>query len=273
MLLVWSASPEIFTLGPLRLRWYGLMFLAGFAIGLQLMKWVCSREGKDPTKLESLLVHLVLGTTIGARLGHCLFYDPIFFLTHPLDILKIWEGGLASHGGGLGVICALYLFSRKNPEFSFWWLLDRISIFTVMTGSFIRIGNLMNSEILGKPTQSNWGVIFTRVDQVPRHPAMIYESIWYAIVFFVSFGLYRKLGTRMRDGFYFGLVISGIMAGRFVIEFFKEVQEAFERSLPINMGQILSIPFIAVGLILVVRSIGRLGVGQDVAQSTSPRGK
>lgn len=278
MILHWSASPEILTLGPLRLRWYGLMFLAGFLIGFQLMKWVCAREKKDGSQLESLLVHLVLGTTIGARLGHCLFYDPLYYLSHPLEILKIWEGGLASHGGGIGVILSLVLFSRKNPEFGVWWLLDRISIFTVMTGSFIRIGNLMNSEILGRPTGANWGVVFTRVDQIPRHPAMVYESVWYMAVFALTFGLYRRFGQKMRDGFYFGLVISLIMTGRFFIEFYKEAQEAFERSLPINMGQILSLPFIVVGMTLVIRALAAGPVetrapNETSKKSTRKRGK
>ncbi len=254
-ILNWNVSPEIFALGPLRLRWYGLMFLAGFSIGFQLMKKVCRWEGKSPEKLESLLMHLVLGTTIGARLGHCLFYDPVYYLSHPVEILKIYEGGLASHGGGLGVIVALFIFHRKNPEFSIWWLLDRIAIFTVMTGAFIRIGNLMNSEILGKPTDGTWGVIFSRVDLVPRHPAMVYESLCYALIFGVTYKLYRRLKGSAPNGLLFGTVVGAIMTCRFFIEFFKEVQEPFEREWPINMGQILSLPFIAVSLYLVFRAL------------------
>lgn len=253
----WSVSPEIFEIGPIRLRWYGMMFLAGFFIGFRLMREVCEREGKPVEKLESLLIYLVLATMIGARLGHCLFYDPVYFLSNPLEILKIYQGGLASHGGGLGVIFALIIFSKRNPEYSMWWLLDRISIFTVMTGAFIRIGNLMNSEILGKPTDGSWGVIFSRVDSVPRHPAMVYESLCYAFIFVITYSLYRKWRERAPDGVLFGLVISLIMASRFVIEFFKEVQEPFERGMALNMGQLLSLPFIAVGVFLVVRGLRR----------------
>jgi phosphatidylglycerol---prolipoprotein diacylglyceryl transferase len=259
MLIHWSVSPEIFEIGPVRLRWYGLMFLTGFTIGYQLMREVCLKEDKPVEKLESLLIYLVLATMIGARLGHCLFYDPGYYLAHPLDILKVYQGGLASHGGGLGVITALILFSRRNPEFSMWWLLDRISIFTVMTGALIRIGNLMNSEILGKPTDGSWGVIFSRVDQVPRHPAMIYESICYMFIFALTYTLYRKWRARSPDGLLFGMVVGLIMICRFFIEFFKEVQEPFERGMVLNMGQLLSLPFIAVSLYLVVRGFRRLG--------------
>ena len=188
----WNVSPEILSLGPLVIRWYGLMFLLGFSLGYYLMVKVCRWEGMPIEKLDSLLVHLVLGTTIGARLGHCLFYDPVHYLTHPLEILKIWEGGLASHGGSLGVIIAIWLFCRKNPEFTLMWVYDRIVIFTVMTGGFIRLGNLFNSEILGKPTGSDWGVVFSRVDAFPRHPAQVYESICYFLIFAVLFQVYLK---------------------------------------------------------------------------------
>ena len=271
MLIHWSVSPEIYEIGPVRLRWYGLMFLTGFAIGYQLMREVCIKENKPVEKLESLLIYLVLATMIGARLGHCLFYDPVHFLTHPLDILKVYEGGLASHGGGLGVITALILFSRRNPEFSMWWLLDRISIFTVMTGSLIRIGNLMNSEILGKPTDGTWGVIFERIDQIPRHPAMIYESICYALIFALTYTLYRKWRARAPNGLLFGMVVGLIMTCRFFIEFFKEVQEPFERGMVLNMGQLLSLPFIAVSLYLVVRGFRLLRAGETGEPKSAPK--
>lgn len=260
MLLHWNVSPEILELGPIRLRWYGLMFLAGFSLGYHFMVKICRWENKPIDKLDSLLVHLVLGTTIGARLGHCLFYDPVFYLSNPLEILKIWEGGLASHGGGIGVMIALWWFSRKNPEFSLWWLLDRISIFTVMTGAFIRIGNLMNSEILGKPTDGTWGVIFDRVDVLPRHPAMVYESLSYALIFVLAYfgiylGIYRRKKLETPKGLLFGFVIAMIMLARFIIEFFKEIQSPFEKDLFLNMGQILSFPFILFGIYFVVRAL------------------
>lgn len=265
MLIQWSVSPEIFVLGPLRFRWYGVMFLTGFFVGYRLMREACAFEKKPSDKLDSLLVHLILGTLIGARLGHCLFYEPAHYLSNPLDILKVYEGGLASHGGGIGVITALWLFSRKNPEFGLWWLLDRISIFTVMTGALIRLGNLMNSEILGKPTDGSWGVVFTRVDAVPRHPAMVYESICYALIFAVTYALYRRWRTRAPNGLLFGLVVGSIMICRFVIEFFKEVQSPFEQGMALDMGQILSLPFIVVSLVLIVRGFRQLRRTADAA--------
>lgn len=255
MTLHWNVSPEIFSVGPVVLRWYGLMFLAGFSIGYYLMAKVCRWEGKPTEKLDSLLVHLVLGTTIGARLGHCLFYDPVYYLSNPLEILKIWEGGLASHGGGIGVMIGIWIFRRKNPEFSLMWIFDRIAIFTVMTGGFIRLGNLFNSEILGKPTNGDWGVIFSRVDQFPRHPAQVYESVAYFLIFAVVYRIYLKLKAQTPPGLLLGLVFVGIFVSRFVIEFFKENQEAFENQMTLNMGQLLSIPFILVGLWLIRRAL------------------
>ncbi|PIS09836.1 MAG: prolipoprotein diacylglyceryl transferase [Bdellovibrio sp. CG10_big_fil_rev_8_21_14_0_10_47_8] len=251
----WNVSPEIFELGPLRVRWYGLMFLTGFSLGYQGMKKICQWEGLPVEKLDSLLVHLVLGTTIGARLGHCLFYDPVYYLSNPLEILKIWEGGLASHGGGVGVIIATWMFMRKNPEFHLWWLLDRLAIFTVMTGGFIRIGNLMNSEILGKPTDGTWGVIFERVNQVPRHPAQVYESLCYFVIFAISYWVYLKFKEKTPQGLIFGFVLAAIFTCRFFIEFVKEIQSPFEQDMIINMGQMLSIPFVAFGLFFMLRAL------------------
>lgn len=246
------------------------MFLTGFTLGYRYIQKACEREGLSTEKLDSGLVHVVLGTIIGARLGHCLFYDPSYYLSAPWKILAVWEGGLASHGGGLGVIFALWLFRRKNPEFTFWWLLDRVAICTVLTGGFIRIGNLMNSEILGKPTGSDYGVIFQRVDNVPRHPAMIYESICYFVISALCYWLYWNwdklfpaLETKKKkkqvvlppDGMIFGLTISLIFICRFFIEFAKENQESFNLGMPLNMGQLLSIPFILVGSYLVLKAL------------------
>jgi phosphatidylglycerol:prolipoprotein diacylglycerol transferase len=203
-------------------------------------------------KMDSLLVYSVLGTTIGARLGQCLFYDPAYYLVNPLEILQIWEGGLASHGGGLGVMTGIYLFTRKNPEFNFWWIFDRGAIYVVLTGAFIRLGNLMNSEILGKPTDGTWGFIFDKVDKIPRHPTQIYESICYLVIFFIARAMYMKKKALSPRGYIFGFVISAIFVCRFVIEFFKENQSPFEQGMSLNMGQILSIPFVLAGIYLMV---------------------
>ncbi|MCE3011382.1 MAG: prolipoprotein diacylglyceryl transferase [Proteobacteria bacterium] len=254
-MIEWSVSPDLIALGPVKIRWYGLMFVAGFSIGFQFMKWVCRREGKSSEVLDSLLVHLVLGTTIGARLGHCLFYDPGYYLSNPLKILAIWEGGLASHGGALGVIIACFLFARKNPEMPGLWILDRIAIPTVLTGAFIRLGNLMNSEILGKPTDGTWGFIFTRVDQIPRHPAQLYESFCYFLIFVASFLMYKVWPRSQSRGFLFGFVVGTIFLCRIFLEFFKENQEAFEASWPLNMGQMLSVPYVMICYYLVIQAL------------------
>lgn len=264
----WNASPTIVNLGPLQLRWYGLMFLAGFLIGYQGMRKICLWEKKPIEKLDSLLTHIFLGTLIGARLGHCLFYEPGYYLTHPLDILKIWEGGLASHGGGIGVLIGIWLFSRKNREFPVMWIFDRVAIFTVLTGAFIRIGNLMNSEIIGRPTDVAWAFVFEHVDKLPRHPTQIYESICYFIIALLGWLTYRKYKAKLPSGRVFGLTIALIFIARFIIEFFKENQESFEASMPVNMGQLLSIPFVLAGAYFYVRSFR-----QEPVSVTKKRGK
>lgn len=253
-MITWNVSPTIVHVGPLQLRWYGLMFLAGFLIGFQGMKKICTWEKKPLEKLDSLLTYLFMGTLFGARLGHCLFYEPSYYFAHPLDILKIWEGGLASHGGGIGVLIAILLFSRKNPEFPLFWILDRVAIFTVLTGSFIRIGNLMNSEIVGRPTDLPWAFVFTKIDSLPRHPTQIYESLCYFVIASLGWRTYLKYKARLPAGRIFGLTMALIFVARFGIEFLKENQEAFEASLPLNMGQLLSIPFVLVGAYFYLRS-------------------
>jgi phosphatidylglycerol---prolipoprotein diacylglyceryl transferase len=250
----WNVDPNIFEYGPLRVRWYGLMFLMGFTIGYFIVKRMCQREGKSFERLENLLVYLVLGTAIGARLGHCLFYEPEFFLNHPIEIFKIWNGGLASHGGTIGVIFAVWLFSRWYKEFSFIWILDRISVPVALVACFIRIGNVMNSEILGRPSDLPWSFVFERVDKVPRHPAQLYESLSYLVLFFISSAIYKR-NPNPKPGLLLGVTLTWIFAWRMVLEVFKENQEAFESSMVLNMGQLLSVPFVLIGVFLIVRAL------------------
>lgn len=259
----WSPSPEIFSVGPLQIRWYGLFFLIGFSIGYKIVQGFCLREKKSIQVLDNLLVYLVIGTAVGARLGHCLFYEPQYFLQHPLEILMVWKGGLASHGGTVGVFVALWLFSRKVPEFSFMWLLDRISIPVGLVAGFIRLGNLMNSEILGKPTDVPWAFIFEKVDQVPRHPAQLYESFTYFALFAFTLTFYKKSSTPPRPGLLFGISMIVIFLSRIFWEFFKENQEAFEAQMTLNMGQLLSIPFVILGFVLVIRHFLQKDVDKD----------
>lgn len=249
----WNVDPDLISFGPMRIRWYGMMFLMGFTIGYFVVKKMCAIEKKSFERLENLLVYVVLGTAIGARLGHCLFYEPGHYLSHPIEILKIWEGGLASHGGTLGVIAAIWLYSRKYPEFSFIWILDHLSVPTALVASFIRIGNLMNSEILGRQTDVPWAFVFLRIDQIPRHPAQLYESFSYLILFAITMTLYRLKPLRP-PGFLFGIMLVWIFSWRFFLEMFKENQEAFEAGMTFNMGQLLSVPFVIAGLFLLFRS-------------------
>lgn len=258
----WNVDPDLLTAGPLRIRWYGLMFLIGFTVGYFVIRWMCRREKRSFERLENLLVYLVLGTAIGARLGHCLFYEPGYYLSHPLDILKIWEGGLASHGGTLGVMIAIWLYSRRYPEFGLMWILDRISVPVGFVASLIRVGNLMNSEILGRPADVPWAFVFQRVDQIPRHPAQLYESFTYFVLFLINLTIYRRTNSKPAPGLLFGVMLTWIFSWRIVWETFKENQEAFEQGMFLNMGQLLSIPFIVAGLYFIVRARRR---GVDVA--------
>lgn len=259
MILTWDADPILFSLGPISVHWYGALFGTGFILGFQATQWIFKREGQPLAVLDSLFFHVFLGTLIGARLGHVLFYEPDVYLRNPLAILRIWEGGLASHGGGLGVILALYLFHRKHPKLGFVWLLDRLVFATIITGVLIRLGNFFNSEILGKPTGADWGVIFARVDpRSPRHPAQLYESASYFLIFLGLSWLYLKKDAGKHRGALIGVFLVAVFTVRFLIEFVKENQAGFEQGLPLNMGQLLSLPMILAGAWLLARS-GFLG--------------
>ena len=260
---MWNVEPDIVHLGPARIRWYGLMFLLGFTIGYFIIKKMCERENRSFERLEGLLIYVVLGTAIGARLGHCLFYEPDYYLAHPIEILKIWEGGLASHGGTVGVMLAIWLFSRKHTEFAFMWIVDRLCVPVGLIAGLIRIGNLMNSEILGRPSNVPWAFVFQRVDQVPRHPAQLYESFSYFVLFAINMLIYRK-NCRPPSGLLFGISMIWIFSWRIVWEFFKENQEQFEKGMTLNMGQLLSIPFILMGIFFVVRALRMPKVAEPV---------
>jgi len=253
----WSVSPEIFHLGSISVRWYGLLFAMAFVAGYIIFTWIFKKEGKPKDDLEQLAVYMIFGTVIGARLGHCLFYNPEFYLSHPIEILKVWEGGLASHGAAIGIIIALYLFSKKKKGYSLLWTLDRIVIVVALGGSFIRLGNLFNSEIIGKPADVPWAFIFTSIDNVPRHPTQIYESLAYFFVFLILLFIYIKGIEKNRSGLLFGLFLVLVFAFRFFVEFLKENQSSFEAGMTLNMGQILSIPFVIAGIVFILRSFSQ----------------
>ena len=249
----WSVSPEIFHLGPVSVRWYGFLFAMAFVAGYFIMIWVFNKEGRPKTDLEQLSVYMIFGTVIGARLGHCLFYNPEYYLSNPIEILKVWEGGLASHGAAIGILTAIYLFSSKKRNYPMIWTLDRIVIVVALAGTFIRLGNLFNSEIIGKPTDVSWGFIFTAVDDIPRHPAQLYESIAYLLIFLVLLFIYYKEIEKNRRGLLFGTFLVLVFIFRFFVEFLKENQSGFEEAMALNMGQLLSIPFVIAGIIFITK--------------------
>jgi prolipoprotein diacylglyceryl transferase len=248
---VWDIDPEIFRFYFFAPRYYGLLFAIGFLVGYQIMKKIFLEEGRSEEDLSSLLLHLMLGTIIGARLGHCLFYQPEYYLRNPLEILMIWKGGLASHGGSIGVLFAVWLYKRKHPDQPYIWLADRLSIGVAFTAACIRLGNFFNSEIIGTPTDLPWAVVFARIDSIPRHPAMLYESLSYLTLFGVLWFLYRRQGPNIQPGRLIGLMLVWVFGSRFFIEFVKENQVPFEERMLLNMGQWLSIPFVLLGLILL----------------------
>ncbi|HEV2394213.1 MAG TPA: prolipoprotein diacylglyceryl transferase [Verrucomicrobiae bacterium] len=253
--IFWNVQPEAFHLGPLTVRWYGLFFAALFAIGYLIARWQFRIEHKNETDLDTLLVYIVAGTIVGARLGHCLFYDPAYYLQNPLEILEVWKGGLASHGGALGVLIAIYLYCRRRPDQPYLWLLDRVVVPTALGGCFIRLGNLFNSEILGTPTHVPWAFIFHREDDMPRHPAQLYEAVAYALVFILLLLLYRRYRAATPRGLLLGTFLVSVFSFRFLIEFVKQRQAAYEQNFLISVGQWLSIPFIIAGVVLLWRAL------------------
>lgn len=251
--IIWNADKEIFRIGNFAIRWYGLLFALGFVVGYQIMQWIYLKEGKTLKQLDSLSITMILATIIGARLGHCLFYEPAYYLSNPIAILKVWEGGLASHGAAIGIIVGLWIYVKKNKDISFYWILDRIVIVIALAGVFIRIGNFFNSEIFGITTDVPWAVVFTHVDQIPRHPVQLYEAISYLFIFLGLFLMYKRNYTKLKEGFLFGFFLFTVFGMRFILEYTKSFQADFEMGLPIKMGQILSIPFILFGLYLLIK--------------------
>lgn len=260
--ITWNVDPEIFSIGQLSIRWYGLLFASAFLSGYIVFTRYLATERLTSEMMDQLLIYIAVGTVIGARLGHCYFYEPEYFLQNPLEVLKIWKGGLASHGAAIGILLALWLYIRKH-KLSFLWLIDRIVIVVALGGAFIRLGNLFNSEIYGRPTNLPWGFEFVRdklydsttgelLPTVARHPTQLYEALSYILIFVLLFIFYRKRHSKVRDGFIFGVFMILLFTARILIEFVKNDQVAFESSMRFNMGQWLSVPFIVAGLVMIL---------------------
>lgn len=354
--IIWNPSPQIFP-GLDIPRWYSVLFAGGFVISYFIMSHFFRKEGKPVSDVDRLTMYMVIGTVVGARLGHVLFYEPERYLSNPIDILKTWEGGLASHGAAIAIPIALWFYAKKTKGQSFLWVVDRIVIVVALTGCLIRLGNFMNSEIGGKPTGTETGVVFTKgtenvlerrleavekakaqkgktegsgeaglvpVDfvldfkpgnysedqlrsyiesNVPailssdyakedirhstedklqyelaqkaggytavihtqgivRHPTQLYEASAYLAIFFLLFGIWNRNRAKLSDGFLFGVFMIILWSSRFMLEYMKENQVEFEDSLALNMGQILSIPLILSGVVLIIYSMRKKPIGQ-----------
>jgi len=255
--IIWDVNPDIFTIPFLNhpIRWYGVSWALGFIVGQMIMTYIYKKEGRPTKEIDTLIIYIIVAAIIGARLGHVLFYDPEVFFAEPLTIFKVWEGGLASHGAGVGLFLALYFFARKTGV-NYLWLTDRLTIVTALTGALIRLGNLMNSEMVGLPTSVPWAFVFTSIDNTPRHPAQLYEAIYCFVLFIFLFWMWFKKRDTLRNGFLTGWFLIILFTLRFVDEFFKINQVAFEDELALNMGQLLSIPFVIFGIVILLRKNG-----------------
>ena len=246
-IITWDVNPEIFRIGSFAIRWYGLLFASSFLFGYIIMLRIFKNENLSDVLLDRLTIYMAAGTIIGARLGHCFLYEPQYYLAHPLEILEVWKGGLASHGAAIGILVAVGLFAVRQKK-GFFWTLDRVSIVVALAGFFIRMGNLMNSEIYGVETTVPWGFVFLRNGETsPKHPTQIYEALSYLTIFFILFWLYWRKKGNIPTGALFSLVLVLIFTARFFIEFVKEDQVASEAAMRLNLGQKYSIPFILLG--------------------------
>lgn len=262
----WNMDPEIISIGSFSLRWYGLLFISGFILGWYIFRWFVNREEIPETLLDPLLYTLLIGTIVGSRLGHCIFYQPDYYFGSWQGFFEIfmpWKGGLASHGGTLALFIAMIWFAKRygrKYDFDFVWILDHLALPVCFAAMFIRLGNLCNSEIYGDVTNLPWGFVFERVGEtLPKHPTQLYEAFSYAILGVVLMLLYRYRLDKIYRGTFIGVFFIVLFGMRFIIEFIKEPQVGFEKDMILNMGQILSIPFILIGVgFLVYAYVRRL---------------
>ena len=271
-IIPWDVNPEIFRIGSFAVRWYGLLFASSFLIGYFILLRIFRNENLSDALLDKLTMYMALGVIIGARLGHCLIYEPEYYLSKPIEILKVWKGGLASHGGAAGILIAVGIFAYKEKK-GYFWTLDRVAIVVALAGFFIRMGNLMNSEIYGVETTLPWGFVFLRNNETaPKHPTQIYEGLTYLMIFFLLFRLYwRKKGEHI-EGLLISLICILIFGARFFIEFLKEDQVTKEAGMILNLGQKYSIPLFilgCIGLAIALKINKRAVIKQEATSSKS----
>ncbi len=289
---VWDADPVIFSIGEHGIRWYGLLLAIGFLLGYIVLGRIMKKEGYEQKQTDKFAIYIILGCVIGLRLGHCLFYNPGYYLSHPLEILKVWEGGLASHGGAIGILLAIWIYSRRT-KMPYFESLDKVVVVVPLAGAFVRVGNFINSEILGVPTTLPWGVKFMRNMEdlneayiasngacpdlgseclsefmIARHPTQLYEAFFYIAMFFAFFLIYSKFVKNWKHGTFLGWFVLVLFGFRFLIEYTKTEQAEFIWNAPITMGQLLSIPFIIFGIVLVVRQYWKKGKTEPIANTS-----
>ena len=276
--VVWDFNPVLVSIGGFEIRYYSLMWAAALLVGAWIFSYFCKKEGKPQSLADSAFLYIALGTMIGARVGHCLFYEPEYYLLKPWAIItEIRNGGLASHGATIGIILSIWLCSRKN-KVSTMWMTDRLGVIAPISGALIRFGNLFNSEIIGHQTDMPWGFKFMRLyrglpaEQVPAcHPTQLYEALCYIATFLVLWWMYNKTEAPRRRGLLFGVALIGIFLTRFFIEFVKVNQVAFEEGMSLNMGQWLSIPFIIIGVVSVWYAMTNPPVADDKKSSKTTK--
>lgn len=259
----WAPNPEIFSIGPITPRWYGLLFASGFLAGLFIVRRMFRTEKAPEEWLDKAFMYVVIGGVVGARLGHVFFYDWDYYSQNLGKIPAIWEGGLASHGGAIGILLALWIFSVRVSKKPILWILDKVVVPTALAGAFIRMGNFMNSEIVGIPYDGPLAVLFVNayppLNEVPRHPVQLYEAAAYILIFVILFFTYWKTDYRKKPGFIFGLFLALVFGARFVLENYKHTQGGLEEAVnnALSTGQILSIPFVLLGLFFIFRPMSK----------------
>lgn len=252
-MLDWHLQPEVFKIGSTSIRWYGICFAVGFLLAYKVFESIMRGEGRSVAEAQQVLLCMIAGTVIGGRLGHCFFYHPAEFLREPGRILMVWQGGNSSHGALVGIIVVLLIYTRWR-SISFVWLSDRLCVAIPLPAAFVRLGNFTNSEILGIPTKSDWGVVFSRVDLIPRHPVVLYEAAANLFVFAVMLYLYYNTKAASAAGRLWGTFFVLLFGFRFLLEYFKDSEIVVHTPLYLTMGQLLSVPCVAAGMILIARS-------------------